>query len=125
MITLTPEEADAYDKGGLFEAVKAFRNRTNLGLIDSKKAVEMWIAAGRPTAGVKMSNEAQLMMKLSEANTKRIFAENALCDMKRKVFVAINAVSQMGSELEEPDRGVWYRALGRVDNELRKLVEGV
>lgn len=125
MITLTPEESDAYDKGGLSEAVRAFRHRTHLGLIESKRAIEMWLAAGRPKEGVSMSSEAQLMMKLSDANTKRAEAENALYGMKRKVFEAINTVAQMGSELEEPDRGVWYRALGRVDNELRRLVEGV
>lgn len=124
MITLTPEESAAYDKDGISAAVRAFRNRTNLGLVESMQAVKQWLATGKTvsTDGAPPSLDSVAASKLSEALTRARAAEDAYAELRLKVYKVIGNVMDMGKGLPPDQQETWYRACGRVSNELDEQI---
>jgi hypothetical protein len=119
MITLTPDEAREYERGGTFAAIWAFRNRTNLGLVESKRAVEMWLAGGKPVSeDGKPSFESETMAKLADALTRLREAEKVIYQQRRQAMeIAIRVMSEAGQQ-EETQRDTWYRACSKITDAL-------
>lgn len=115
MITLTPEEADAYERGGLMAAITAFRNRTHLGLVESKRAVEMWRDSGKKIASDgKPSLDEVMMEKLSDALTRLRQAEKSISEQRwAAIEIAFRVMREAESKPQDQQRP-WYEACGRV-----------
>lgn len=119
MITLTPEEAAAYDRDGMIGAIRLFRYRTNLGLAQSKRCIELWADHGRPVtpdgrATDDPNCDSRLLEKLSESETLRMRAEQTIHDQRRKaVEIAYRIMRDAESE-------IWKRACGAIADALGK-----
>ncbi len=119
MITLTPEEAREYENGGTLAAVRAFRNRTNLGLVESKRAVEAWLAAGKPVAGDgKPSFESQTLEKLSDALTRLQEARNVISQQRRLAIEIALRIMRDAEKRNGDQRETWYQACRAVADAL-------
>lgn len=118
-MTLTPEEAKEYETGGPIAAIKAFKYRTNLGLYESKKCVDAWVAAGKPIAAdEKQLFESATMGKLSDALSRLREAEQVISQQRRTaVEIAIRIMSEAGQQ-EKSQRDTWYRACQKITNAL-------
>jgi len=124
MITLTPEEAAEYERGGMSAAVLAFRNRTNLGLVESMRAVKQWLETGKNVSryGAPPSLDSLAAAKLSEALTRARTAEDAFANLRMRVYKVVGDVMNLAKELPEDQQDTWYRACGRVSNELDQKI---
>jgi hypothetical protein len=119
MITLTPEEAREYETGGPLAAIRAFRYRTNLGLIDSKRCVEAWLAAGKPIAADgKLALDASTLEKLSDAMTRLREAEQVISQQRRTAIEIVRRIMLEAGQQEEAQQNTWGRACERIMNAL-------
>jgi hypothetical protein len=126
MITLTPDEADAYKRGGLFEAMKVFRGRTGLGLVESKRAIELWVASSGKVEGLSevQKRELDFLEKLQEASARAQKAERALREYKWASFQVALQVANKVAEQPEPEQNTYGRACHEIIRALEKLKKG-
>lgn len=115
MITLTPDEAREYEQGGTLAAIRAFRNRTNLGLVESKRAVEMWLASGKPVSeDGKPSFESETMAKLADALTRLREAEKVIYQQRMTAIDIARRVMRDAEKCAPDQQQTWYKACSTI-----------